>query len=165
VRLPAALVCLGLAGCGGAAQTHDDARAGQTISGSIAGISWPGYASAYWIGKPSAGSPPVILFLLEAATPCAAISTFNWDKFIGTERVLEIALDDAAAAPRTFAVPAQASVAYLRGAYNPDADAGSVTVTSLTPGGSLAGSFDARFGADRLAGSFQAAPCAAGVEP
>jgi hypothetical protein len=162
VKGAALLTGLLVAACGGGSSSGD-APAGQTISGSIAGIGWPGFASALWIGKPSAGSPPTILFLLEAPTPCSAISTFNWDKFIGNERVLEIALD--AAAPRTFAIPAQASVAYLRGAYNPDADTGTVTVSAVTPASALAGSFDAHFAGDRLVGSFQATHCAEGVEP
>jgi hypothetical protein len=161
VKRLAALICL-VASCGSSGR-GGDGQAAQTISGSIAGLAWPAYASAYWIGKPGAGSPPTILFLLEATTPCAAISTFNWDKFIGDERVLEIAVDGTV--PGTYPLRAHGSVAYLRGNYNPDADAGSVTVTAVTPGSALAGSFDAHFGGDRLLGSFQAAYCAAGVEP
>jgi hypothetical protein len=162
VKVGALLAGLLVAACGGGARGGDGA-AGQTISGTVAGVDWPAFASAFWIGKPSAGSPPTILFLLEAPTPCSALSTFNWDKFIGNERVLEIAVD--AAAPGTFAIPAQASVAYLRGAYNPDADAGTVTISGVTPASALAGSFDAHFAGDRLVGSFRATHCALGVEP
>ncbi len=158
----AILIAAALAGCGGSSPSGDGG-ANRTISGSVQGIAWTNFATALWIGKPSAGSPPVIVFVLEAPTPCSAISAFNWDKFIGDHRVLEIATRETAA--RAFTVPSEASVAYLRGAYNPDADAGTVTVTALSPAMSMTASFDATFGGDRLAGTFEATYCPDGVEP
>jgi hypothetical protein len=158
----AILFAAALEACGGSSPSGDGG-ANRTISGSVQGIAWTDFASALWIGKPSAGSPPVIVFVLEAPTPCTAISAFNWDKFIGDHRVLEIATSETTV--RAFHIPSEATVAYLRGAYNPDADAGTVTVTALDPAKRLTGTFDAAFGGDRLAGTFEAAYCPDGVEP
>jgi hypothetical protein len=126
-------------------------------------VSWPSTQAAYWIGKPSAGSSPVILFLFDAPKSCASLANFNWDKIIGKMRVLEIGLD--AATVKAYPIRKGATVAYLQGEYNPDADSGTVTIASATPGKSIAGSFDAMFGGQAIKGSFDAAFCAEGVEP
>jgi hypothetical protein len=155
-------VLLLLAGCGGSGggMTGD---APNTVSGTIQGHAFSRVAAAYWIGMPSAPPPAAFVFLLEAPTTCAAISTPNWDKIIGDEQVLEIELRAPAVA--TLQVPAQAAAAYLRGDYNPSAESGTVTLTSIRPGESLAGSFDARFAGEALRGTFEAVHCPSGVEP
>jgi hypothetical protein len=154
------------AGCGGtSAETPGGsvATGKGTVSGMVNGARWTTVASSFWIGKPGAGSPPAILFLFEAPTTCAGISAVNWDKNIGTAQVLEIGLTEAA--PRTFQVHQDLSVAYLRGDFNPDADKGTVTVSKVNPTMSITGAFDISFGADALTGTFEALYCAAGVEP
>jgi hypothetical protein len=153
-------VLLLLAGCGG---SSGGMTGPNTVSGTLQGNSWTRVAAAYWIGKPSAPPPAAFVFLLEAPTSCAAISTPNWDKVIGNEQVLELELRQPAVA--TLQVPAQAGAAYLRGDYNPSAESGTVTVTGIAPGQSLAGSFDARFAGEALRGTFEATYCASGVEP
>ena len=154
-----AVALAALAGCG----KESAPAASGTVSGAVTGTAWNRLASAFWIGKASAPPPVAFLFLLESPTSCAALVHANWDKFIGNEQVLEIELRDTSA--RGFRVPGEASAAYLRGEYNPDADGGSVTVSEVTPGQSLAGSFDLTFAGDALRGSFQAGYCPDGVEP
>jgi hypothetical protein len=149
-----------LASCGG---TSSDGGGANSVSGMIQGNSWTQLASAYWIGMPSAPPPAAFIFLLETPTACAAISTPNWDKIIGNEQVLELEIRQPAVA--TLPVPAQAAAAYLRGDYNPSAESGTVTLTGITPGQSVTGSFDARFAGEALRGTFEAAYCASGVEP
>ena len=158
----AVIVLVAGLGCGG---TSSDGSTGgpSTVAGTIQGVKWSRVASAYWIGMPSAPPPTAFVFLLESATSCAAISTPNWDKIIGNEQVLELELREPALT--TLQVPAQAAAAYLRGAYNPSAESGTVTVSRLTPGQSLAGGFEARFAGEALTGTFEAAYCPSGVEP
>jgi hypothetical protein len=154
--LVASLGCGGTSGGGGPGGSN-------TVVGTIQGVKWSRVASAYWIGMPSAPPPTAFVFLLESPTSCQAISTANWDKIIGNEQVLELELRDPSTT--TLQVPAQAAAAYLRGNYNPSAESGTVTVSRLTPGQSLAGAFDARFAGEALAGTFEASYCASGVEP
>jgi hypothetical protein len=158
-------VLLLLAGCGGSGSggATDGGGGPNTVAGKVQGHQWSQVGAAYWIGMPSAPPPAAFVFLLEAPTPCAAISTPNWDKIIGNEQVLEIEVRDPAVA--TLQVPAQAAAAYLRGDYNPSAESGTVTLTSIVPGKSLAGSFDARFAGEALRGTFEAVYCPSGVEP
>ncbi|MBI5532137.1 MAG: hypothetical protein HY898_05460 [Deltaproteobacteria bacterium] len=139
-----------------------------TISGSVQGAGWTSLQSALWISK--AGAPTAVVFLFEAKAACADISAPNWDKNLGASKLLEIQTVDSA--PRTYSVSNDpdsgartATVAYLYGNYNPNADSGSVTIESVIPGRSLSGSFDVGFGTDGLKGAFKAAYCAGGVEP
>ena len=94
---------------------------------------------------------------------CADISSFNWDKTIGTNQVLEISLKEPVL--RTFMVKTDAYEAYLRGDFNPEADSGTVTVTQINPAASIKGSFEAHYATDSLKGTFDATYCATGVEP
>jgi hypothetical protein len=153
-----AFAALAVTACGGSGSV-----AGDHIDGSIAGNQFGNVAASYWIGAPSAGSPPVILFVLETFLDCEAISSFNWDKTIGVSQVLELAVP--ALDVNTFEVPSEATVAYLRGDLNPDATSGHITVATYTAGVDLAADFDAGFGADSLHGAFDAQYCATGVEP
>jgi hypothetical protein len=82
---------------------------------------------------------------------------------LGTTQSLEIGLVDSA--PATYEVTKGASVAYLLGDINPDGDGGTVTITKVVPNTTLSGSFDVKFGADSLKGTFDAEFCAQGVEP
>jgi hypothetical protein len=134
-----------------------------TVSGTIQGVPWHQVASAWWIGMPDAPPPTAFVFLLEGPTTCAAISTPNWDKVIGDEQVLEIEIRNPAVA--TMSVPAEAAAAYLRREYNPSAESGTVTLSRIDAGKSMAGSFDALFAGEALKGSFAAAYCPSGVEP
>jgi hypothetical protein len=148
-----------LGGCG-SSKTEAGAGSG-TVSGTIMGTAWTMVRSAYWIGTPA--PPNVFVFLFESSTSCSSITNPNWDKVIGNEQLLEIELHQMTS--KTFQVPGDAGIAYLRGSYNPSAEAGTVTVASIVPMTSLSGSFDARFAGERLQGTFEAAYCAAGVEP
>ena len=91
--------------------------AGNAVQGTVKGRSFSGVGSAYWIGKPGAGSPPTMLFVSEAALSCADVSAAGWDKVIGDQQLLEIALT--AADPRAYAIGTDADANYLGGAYNP----------------------------------------------
>src|SRR5262249_4696193 len=77
----AALLALAACGGGGAgpAAPPADPTAG-TIAGSVNGTSWTTLSSAWWIGKPATGSPPLIVFLFEAPVRCSDIVNVNWDK-------------------------------------------------------------------------------------
>ena len=156
----ARLVCLAFALC---ACSGSDPTGPNAVSGSVAGHEWNQVASAWWIGLPSAGSPPVILFLIESPKSCQDISAANWDKIIGTTQVLEISLPEAAA--RSFAAPTEATESYLRDNYNPDVTGGHVTITAVHAGQNITGSFDAVFGSDDIQGHFDATFCPTGVEP
>jgi hypothetical protein len=135
-----------------------------TISGAVTGTSWTTLANAYWIGKPGLGSAPIIVFLFETPVMCSTITNFNWDKTaIGDSQLLEIAVKEVAT--KTFQIPVEAGVAYLKGFYNPDADMGTVTISQINPMQNIVGSFDAKFMTDSLTGTFDATYCADGVEP
>ena len=165
--------CLALGGCGAKAATGESGSGGSgsggsgaapnTVAGTVQGVPWTSVASAYWIGMPSEAPPAAFIFLFESPTTCASLTKPNWDKFIGNEQVLEIALRDTALA--TVRIPQEAGIAYLRGEYNPSGDAGTVTVSKVTPAKSITGAFHATFVGDALEGKFEAVYCADGVEP
>jgi hypothetical protein len=150
-----------LAGCGGGSVAVDAGT--NTVSGTIQGVPWRSVAVAWWIGEASAPPPTAFVFVLESPTTCAAISVPNWDKIIGDEQVLEIQVREPAV--KTMQVPAEAAAAYLRGEYNPSAESGTVSLSSINTGKSLVGSFDALFAGERLKGTFEATYCPTGVEP
>jgi hypothetical protein len=155
---------LAIAGCAGDRSGAPASSSAGTISGMVQGVEWTSFSDAYWIGMPSAGSPEVIVFLFEGPMDCATLANVNWDKTaIGEQQLLEIGVLKSMTG--TFAVPMDASVAYLKGAYNPSADAGKVTLDVIHAGVSLSGSFDVTFMGDPLKGTFDAKRCPDGVEP
>lgn len=135
---------------------------GNSVSGSITGKQWTNVKNAYWMGKPSAGSAPVLIFLFETSMACADITVANWDKLV-TSQLLEIGVIDTAI--RAYQVPSEADAAYLFNNYNPSADGGTVTISSITPNVRITGSYDVTYGTDSLKGTFDAEYCADGVEP
>jgi hypothetical protein len=157
---------LAFAACGGnAAPTgpSPDPTAG-TVSGMVNGTNWNSLSNAHWIGKPAAGSPPVIIFLFEAPVKCSEIVALGWDKTpTAAKQILEMALMDQA--PRTYQIMTDAFAAYLLADYNPDAFSGTITISTVKPSTNIVGSFDLNFLPDSLAGSFDAKYCANGVEP
>ena len=157
----AAVLVLVAAACGSEAPRCSTGP--NSVCGSVNGNAWNQVAAAYWIGMPSAGSAPVIVFLTEVPLRCQDISVVNWDKVIGNAQVLEIGLS--AEATRAFQVPAEASESYLRGELNPEADSGLVTITAIQPAQNIVGSFQARYRTDQIQGTFDATYCASGVEP
>ncbi len=151
-------------GCGGGGQTSTRDPTAGTIAGSVHGTQWNALSNAYWIGKPAMGSPPVILFMFEAPVACADIVNPNWDKTAtGSRQILEVALLDSAA--RTYQVMTDAFAAYLLADYNPDANAGTITVGATTPSVDMQGSFQLQFLNDSLTGTFDAKYCTDGTEP
>jgi hypothetical protein len=163
------LLGLGAASCGGgAAAPPVDPTAG-TVSGNVKGTSWTKVSSALWIGKNAPGGPAVTIFVFGAPVACADIVNANWDKTpTGAHQFLELAFTEQAT--RTFTVMTDVFAAYLLDNYNPDAFAGTVTLSAIAPTTNITGSFDLTFslpGApiDRLTGTFDAKSCADGVEP
>jgi hypothetical protein len=155
VKTPAALAAAALlAGCAD--------RVNQ-VSGSVNGVRFDSLSSAYWIGKPSAGGAPMVLFLFEKPASCEALGQANWDKVLGDAQLLEIGTLRAEAGK--YPVPTDAYAAYLRGEVNPDAEAGAVTVTALNPNRDAQGTFEAHYGAEVVKGTFDAEYCPGGVEP
>ena len=146
---------------GGDAVADAGAMGSGSVSGTIGANAWPSVMSALWIGNPQ--SNPTEIFLFDAPVACASITSPNWDKPLGNTQILELGVNGTTA--RTYAVPAEADVNYLRAQANPTADSGSVTIASITPTTKIVGTFTAKFGADTLTGSFEAIYCAAGVEP
>jgi hypothetical protein len=163
--LGTAAAVLLLAGCSAdATSSKASSSAAGTISGTVHGTKWTSFADAYWIGMPSAGSPKLIVFLFEGPMDCPTITNPNWDKTaIGDKQLLEIGVKQSATG--TFVVPMDASVAYLKGAYNPDADEGEVKVDAIHAAKNLVGSFDVSYMGEPLRGTFDAKYCADGVEP
>jgi hypothetical protein len=154
---------LAVSGCSGGADADQGPSVG-SIGGAVHGSSWSKLSSAYWIGKPSAGSSPVIFFLFESPVDCSALVNPNWDKLgISDHSSLEIDMLDEEL--RDHSVGDDVDVAYLKGFYNPSADTGTVTLSEVKDAESLQGTFDVSFGADMLHGSFTAQFCAEGVEP
>jgi hypothetical protein len=152
---------LGLSACSGGADTGSSAG---SIGGSVQAASFTKLASAYWIGKPGAGSSPVIFFLFESPVDCSTLVNPNWDK-VGISDFQSLEIDVLDAELRDHTVGSDVDVAYLKGFYNPSADSGSVTLSKVKAAESLKGSFDVAFGADMLHGTFTAQFCADGVEP
>ena len=151
--LPLALL-LCLCACGGRANS---------VSGSVNGVRFDSLSSAYWIGMPSPGGAPLVLFLFEKPATCDSMADYNWDKLLGDAQLLELGTLRAEAG--TYPVPTEAYAAYLRGEVNPDAEAGTLTLSTLTPGKEAKGTFEFHYGADVLKGAFDAEYCAKGVEP
>jgi hypothetical protein len=160
VTAHAALCLLAASAC----STSGGGNGRDKVDGSVAGYAFGAVASAYWIGAPTPGSPPVIAFVLEQDLGCDGISAPNWDKTIGLAQVIEVSVPRVATG--TYAIGSEATVAYLRGDYNPDATSGEVALSDLEPQTRLAGTFHAGFGAsDMLDGRFTAVYCPTGVEP
>jgi hypothetical protein len=134
-----------------------------TISGSVQGTPFAKVGSAWWIGKPAAGSLPVMLFVSDVALSCATLSAEGWDKAIGDGQLLEMAVSDPA--PGEYAVGTSADANYVHGAYNPTADGVTVTIGALNPMQNVTGSFDLTLAGDAVRGTFDAAWCGGGVEP
>lgn len=139
-----------------------DGAGGNTITGTINGKPFP-VSKSHWIGLPDPGSPPTIFLLLEPALTCSDISQPLWDKPLGGEQVLEIAVDGTTA--KAYQIGVDAIANYLSGTFNPDASGGTVTVTAITASQKITGTFQLQFGNDTLSGAFDAPYCASGVEP
>jgi len=156
-------LALGVAACGSGADADTGSSAG-SIAGGVQDSSWTKLSSAYWIGKPGAGSSPVIFFLFESHVDCSTLVNPNWDK-VGISDFQSLEVDMLDEELRDHSVGSDVDVAYLKGFYNPSADSGSVTLSEVKEGESLKGSFDVAFGTDMLHGTFTAQFCADGVEP
>jgi hypothetical protein len=155
----------GAAGSGGGAGAGGGGNLpGNSISGSVMGMSFTSVASSYWIGHPSAGGAPTQVYLSDERLACQALSAPGWDKTLAAStQLLEIGL--AGPTPSTFHIGMDADANYLGGPFNPSADGGTVTTTIVNASQNIVGSFDIKFGAAALAGTFDAAFCEAGVEP
>jgi hypothetical protein len=141
-----------------------------TVSGTVNGVPFTKIASAWWIGKPGAGSAPTQIYLSDAALACADITTPGWDKLLGTKQLMEFDLADSA--PKKYVIRTDLDASYVREPYNPGAQSGSVTITATNAGKNIVGSYDLTFataagdgGGDDVKGTFDAAYCADGVEP
>jgi hypothetical protein len=137
---------------------------GNSISGSVMGMSFTTVTTSYWIGKPSAGGAPTQIYLLDEKLPCQSISAPGWDKTIAAAtQVLEMGI--AGPTVSTFHILMDADANYLGGPYNPSADGGTITITAVNPMQNIVGSFDLGFQGTSLKGTFDASYCASGVEP
>src|SRR5262245_12902680 len=66
---------------------------GNSISGSVMGMSFTTVASSYWIGHPSAGGAPTQVYLSDERLACQVLSASGWDKTLAsTSQLLEIGL-------------------------------------------------------------------------
>jgi len=134
-----------------------------TIEGSVQGTPFAKVGSAWWIGKPAAGSLPVMIFVSDVPLSCATLSAEGWDKAIGDGQLLEMAVSDPT--PGDYSIGKSADANYVKGAYNPTADGVTVTIGALHPMQNVTGSFDLTLAGDTVRGTFDAAWCAEGVEP
>jgi hypothetical protein len=153
-------------GAGGSAGGVRDAGSlpGNTISGSVMGTSFTTVASSYWIGHPSAGSPPTQVYLSDQELPCQSLALPGWDKTLATSSQL-LEIDLAGSALTTYRVGTDADANYVGGAFNPTASGGTVTLTAVNPSQNIVGSFDIQFDTTALMGTFDGSFCADGVEP
>jgi hypothetical protein len=137
---------------------------GNSLNGTLMGMSFTVAATSYWIGMPGGGSAPTQIYLVDEKLSCQAISAPGWDKTIATStQVLEMGVFGSM--PGTYHINTDADANYLGGNYNPSADGGTITITTVNPGQNIVGSFDLTFVADTLKGMFDASWCASGVEP
>jgi hypothetical protein len=154
--------------CGAGSRQAGDGATGSSnrVTGNVMGTGFRAVASAHWIGMPSQGSLPTQVFLSGAALDCATLSAPLWDKTIGQQPLLELAVRGTTT--NTYSIPADADANYLPTAssvFNPTADSGTITISAVSASKSIGGSFEAHFGSDVLIGAFDATYCATGVEP
>jgi hypothetical protein len=153
----------GSAATGGAGAAGGPATGTGTVNGSFMGNAFTTIASSWWIGKPATGSAPTQIYLSDATLACADLATAGWDKLLGTKQLMEF--DLAGEAPKKYEILVDMDASYVREPYNPSAEAGSVTITDVTSGKNIVGSYDLTFAGDNVKGTFDAAFCAEGVEP
>jgi hypothetical protein len=144
----------------GAGPPAEDASAGSRITGGIRGAAFP-VARAVWIGRPT--STPTRVFLLQAPGSCEDMAAPGWDRRQGRGQVLEIGVKGTA--PGLYQIRRDADASYVSTGFNPEANGGTVTVSTVMAARSITGSFQLTFGPDSLAGTFDASYCPAGVEP
>jgi hypothetical protein len=138
-----------------------DAAPGE-VTGTIRGKAFP-VAHAFWIGLPKDASSTAVILVDTTTINCATLAASGWDSQQGDAQVMEMSIKGTAA--RVYRVGKDASVTYQRASTRPDANSGTITVLAITAGQSLKASFQLGFGADSVAGSFEAAYCANGVQP
>lgn len=166
----------GTAGSGGSAASPDGAapKTGSgTVTGTVNGVAFTMIASAWWIGKPGAGSAPTQIYLSNATLACSDITAPGWDHLLGNDQLMELDLADSA--PKKYSVGTDMDASYVKEPYNPSAQAGSVTITTTNTGKNIVGTYDLTFATgsgdgsvaagDNVKGTFDAAYCADGVEP
>ncbi len=185
-RAGALLVIAAAVGCGGSSADGPPPSTTSTISGMVtAGRPFNNVATAYWIGKPDFAESTVVM-MFEMPIRCSEISMMAWDAMHGSSnQVLEMKLGiptKGGALPMTFNVrmpnpmgsvaPGEADVSHTLFAMAPQVPvedhptAGTITITTKTDGGSLAGTFDMTFPqTGSLRGSIDATFCPTGVEP
>lgn len=153
------------AACGGndSPGASGSSGSGSTVNGTVQGNPFTTIASAWWIGKPGAGSAPTQIYLSDATLACADLATEGWDKLLGAKQLMEF--DLAGDAPKKYEIGVDLDASYVREPYNPSAEAGSVSITSATSGKNIVGTYDLTFAGDNVKGTFDAAFCAEGVEP
>jgi hypothetical protein len=152
--------------------------AGSTITGMVMGKTFDKVTTALWIGKPDRNTPPTtVVYLFDASVQCSEISAVGWDGRIKAMQVLEMKTGGTTPGKYTIRGGMPAAVIAGEAATNHStlggampieqfASGGTVTLTEVNAAKDATGSFDLMFPAGgRLAGTFNATWCPAGVEP
>ncbi len=152
-----------------------DLPAGNSIAGSVGGMTFDTAASAYRIGS-SDDPATTVVYLFSKEVKCAELATPGWDKRINDHtqvlEMKEIGLTQSRYAVTTSPTPGpgEAAVNYTLSSrtgtpVETQASTGSVTLIRVALGTGATGLFDLKFGGSALTGTFDAAFCLEGHEP
>ena len=146
-----------------------------TISGSVKGATFDTVMSSYWIGTPD-DPATIAVYLIGKPITCAEISKSGWSHTIpASTQVFEMIMTGSAAGTYKVSTanppPAgEAEVQYIFAQPTKNetrANAGTITLGTLTPKSEAIGSFSVQFpdGTSKLDGTFDAVYCPTGHEP
>lgn len=153
----------------------DGAAPDNSISGSVKGHKFDTVAAAYRIGMPDDAST-VVVYLFDRPIACAELAMVGWDARI-TDKTQALELKAFGTMPNTYKVvksmtPAagEAAVFYTLSSRTgtpteTQASGITLTLTRVVDAGEATGSFDLKFGAEALTGTFKAPYCPEGHEP
>lgn len=165
-------------GAGGASAAGGSAggtASGTTIMGSFMGMPFTTAPTALWIGMPDSNQTEVV-YVFSNPVDCATLGAAGWDaKIPNNTQVLE--MKEFGTSPAAYTVvksatpkAGEASVNHTLSKTTPPSaespgTAGTVTIATINAGKNITGSFDVKFNADALTGTFDATFCPGGVEP
>jgi hypothetical protein len=149
------------------------AAPGDVVTGAVGDGGFAGVSVAYWLGVTDEPGTTLV-YLFESPVACAELAGGGWDTRIGDGNQL-LKLLVRGASPGTYPVvesPGQGQAAAslelanaTGGGGERGATGGAITLSSLTAGRDVAGTFNLTFGDGALAGTFDGLWCPAGEEP
>ena len=146
-----------------------------TADGAVQGTPYTSVASARFIGSPDSAATTVV-YVFSQPVACQELCGPGWDERIA-DQTQSLELKMFGTSPGTFTAvrsvtpaPGEASVNYTLTSttgtpMEVSASSGQVVLDTVNVARSARGSFDLKFGADTLQGTFDAAHCPGGHEP